>query len=161
MIQSRKKERMVKLTVEVVDKDVYKTRISSVGSKPSSGMTSEADAGLWAEGHGESCRSSTQAQQVELPVIDWETLTIIPDLDGEARPMVDEEVICEAMGFKAAEENAAEQRDSKPIIHPIPHELQDDMREAEIDVDDKDPEEPDNDWDGITLTYLLGMCILA
>lgn len=89
--------------------------------------------------------------------MDWSTLTIIPedDQDGEAHALVDEDVVFEAMDFKAANERAEEaaRAASIPIIPP---ELQEDMNEACINVNDNEPSQPVLDWDTDNLDMRVG-----
>jgi hypothetical protein len=79
--------------------------------------------------------------------IDWSTLTILVDeeQDGEANVIADEEMVYEAMGFKAAHEAAAEENEAG--IPDMPLDVEQDMGEVVVNVDDNDPAEPMQDWD--------------
>ncbi|KAJ1295614.1 hypothetical protein BS78_01G236500 [Paspalum vaginatum] len=121
MIQSRLNDRFAKLVVEVVLKERYDPNFSSVGSKATS----------------------------ELPEVDWDTSIILPEpyQDGEAVDLVDEDRIFEAMGFKATDDRAEQQRAAAPNPASTVHIDEEDMRDASIDVNDIAPEEPAQDWD--------------
>ncbi|WVZ82562.1 hypothetical protein U9M48_029816, partial [Paspalum notatum var. saurae] len=152
MIQSRLNDRVAKLIVEVVTKEGYQFGYSSAGSKATSGpsgVTSQAAPVIApdvVEGAGDTCSSPFDE---EIPIVDWETLIILPepDQDGEANVLFDEAAIFEAMGFKAAGDMADQERTRERDIQVIPIDIEEEMREASINVDDNVPEEPLMDWD--------------
>ncbi|KAJ1265238.1 hypothetical protein BS78_08G063800, partial [Paspalum vaginatum] len=84
-----------------------------------------------------------------IPPVDWSELTILPmpEMDGDAAAVADEERVFEAMGFKAADIDGEQARYVEIPIPVIPTEIENDMSDASIPVDDKDPEEPLLDWD--------------
>ena len=88
--------------------------------------------------------------------MDWSTLTVIPeaDQDGEATAIVDEDIVFEAMGFKAADERAQEAVER--AIPVIPPEVQNDMDEVGINVDDTEPTELVLDWDRNNPDMMVG-----
>jgi len=113
-------ERQANIVVEVVDKPGYQQINTSTRSAGTSGVTSAADGPHNAEGVGDTFTSHDDSQLAEF-VVDWSTLTIIPeeDQDGEIHTLVDEDVVFEAMGFKAADERAeAAARAAIPDIPP-------------------------------------------
>jgi len=120
MIKSRMCERQANIVVEVVDKPGYQQINTSTRSAGTSGVTSATDGPHYAEGACDTFTSHDNSQQPEF-VVDWSTLTIIPeeDQDGEIHTLVDEDVVFEAMGFKAADERAeAAARAAIPDIPP-------------------------------------------
>jgi hypothetical protein len=134
--------------------------VSKAGYQNTNNWTNEGVSGVTNEGAGESCSSPAQSfqaqpeqqqqeQQPQPEYIDWSTLTILPEAeqDGEAYVLADEEMVYEAMGFKAADEAAAEAAQEEETIPNIPPDVQQQMDEAGIFVDDNDPEEPILDWD--------------
>jgi hypothetical protein len=152
MILSRIGERVANLVIEVVDKPGYQQMHNSIRSRGTSGVTSAADIPQYAEGAGDTITSQNKFQEAKF-VVDWSTLTIIPedDQNGEAHALVDEDVVFEAIGFKAADERAEEvaKAASIPVIPP---ELQEDMNEAGINVNDNEPSELVLDGIGIIQT---------
>jgi hypothetical protein len=153
MIQRRLNDGMAQLNVEVVEKEGYQYQNfqSSVGSKATSGVTRHAGPSQGcpapnAEGVGDTY-TSPEMEQAPV-VVDWDSLIIFqqPDQDGEANGLVDEDTVFEAMGFKAADEAAAEE-EIEPPIPSIPLEIENIMRDDSIHVDDKDPTKPMMDWD--------------
>ncbi|KAJ1261025.1 hypothetical protein BS78_10G276500 [Paspalum vaginatum] len=147
MIQSRLNDRFAKLVVEVVLKEGYDQNFSSITSKATSGVTSQADPlSIGAEAVGDTHSSPID---IEFPEVDWDTLIILPepDQDGEAVDLVDEDRIFEAMGFKAADDKAEQQRAAAPNPASTIHIDEEDMRDASIDVNGIAPEEPAQDWD--------------
>jgi hypothetical protein len=140
MIQSRLNHRMAELNVEIVEKEGYQYQ-NFQNSVATSGVTSHV------EGVGDTC-TSPQMEPDPVVEVDWSSLIIFPqpDQDGEANVLVDEDNVFEAMGFKAADQAAAEE-DIEPPIPSIPAELEKVMSDAAIFVDDKDPTEPMMDWD--------------
>ncbi|CAN6362348.1 unnamed protein product [Urochloa humidicola] len=114
MIQSRLNQRMPELNVEIVEKDAYQYQ-NLQSSVATSGITSHAGPSKVCppsnvEGVGD---TSTSPQMEPEPVVevDWDSLIIFPqpDQDGEAHVLVDEDNVFEAMGFKAADQTAAEE----------------------------------------------------
>jgi hypothetical protein len=76
-------------------------------------------------------------------------LTILPEAeqDGETYVLGDEEIVYEAMGFKATDEAAAEAAQEEAAILNIPPDVQQQMDEASIFVDNNDPAQLILDWD--------------
>jgi len=148
MIKSRLGERQANIVVEVVDKPGYQQMNTSTRSVGTSGVTSAVDGPYYAEGADDTFTSQDDSHQAEF-VVDWSTLTIIPkgDQDGEIHALVDEDVVFEAMGFKAADDRAEEAARSTSSIPDIPPGVQQDMNEADIHVNDNDPSEPMLHWD--------------
>jgi len=118
MIQSRLSDKFANVVVEVVYKDGYQQADSplqqAARSVATSGVTSEAHAQTsfptsFAEGAGDTFKSHDQAEQT-FEVVDWTTLTILPDpeQDGEAFVIANEDEVYEAMGFKEVGEIADE-----------------------------------------------------
>jgi hypothetical protein len=131
--------------VQVFDKKGYQN-INSWVNEGVSGVTNKSG--------GESCSSpahSFQAQpeqqqheqQQQTKFIDWSTLTILSEVeqDGVAYVLADEDMVYEAMGFKAADEAvaAAAAADEEPASPDIPPDVQQEMDEAGINVNDNDP----------------------
>ena len=107
-------------------------------------MTSEAHAQTsfptsFAEGAGDTFKSHDQAEQT-FEVVDWTTLTILPDpeQDGEAFVIANEDEVYEAMGFKEVGEIADEVAREEAAIPGISAELAKDMSEAGVHVDDNE-----------------------
>ena len=155
MIQSRLVQRVANLVVEVVEKPGYQQINSSNRSVGTSGVTSAADVPQYGEGAGDTFTSQEEFQEAEY-VVDWSTLTVIPeaDQDGEATAIVDEDIVFEAMGFKAADERAQEAVER--AIPVIPPEEQNDMDEVGINVDDTEPTELVLDWDRNNPDMMVG-----
>lgn len=152
MIQDRLDVKVANLVVEVVEKEDYNNAKSqsSVGSKATSCVTSKEPVcpSAYGEGGEDTSTSPDQVEHAEY-VVDWSTLTNIPeeDADGDPNILVDEDKIYEAMGFKAADDRA-EQESSKEVPIPvIPIELQLDMMDAAVEVDDRANAELVMDWD--------------
>jgi hypothetical protein len=76
-------------------------------------------------------------------------LTILaePNEDGEAKEVVDEDKVYEAMGFKAADARAEEAAREAVPIPTMTAEMQSDMADVAVPVDDHVGEEPMFDWD--------------
>ncbi|KAJ1255332.1 hypothetical protein BS78_K263400 [Paspalum vaginatum] len=152
MIQDRLDVKVAKLVVEVVEKEDYNNAKSqsSVGSKAISCVTSKEPVcpSVCGEGGEDTSTSLDQSEHAEY-IVDWSTLTIIPeaDADGDPNILVDEDKIYEAMGFKAADDIAEQQGSEEVPIPIIPIELQLDMMDAVVDVDDRANAEPVMDWD--------------
>ena len=157
MIQSRLSDKFANVVVEVVYKDGYQQADSplqqAARSVATSGVTSEAHAQTsfptsFAEGAGDTFKSHDQAEQT-FEVVDWTTLTILPDpeQDGEAFVIANEDEVYEAMGFKEVGEIADEVAREEAAIPGISAELAEDMSEAGVHVDDNEATEPIMDWD--------------
>ncbi|XP_012701350.1 uncharacterized protein LOC101765173 [Setaria italica] len=73
--------------------------------------------------------------------------------DGEAYVLTDEDMVYEAMGFKATDEAAAQAaaqaaaEEEEGSIPDIPPDVQEEMHEDGINVDDNEPSEPILEWD--------------
>ncbi|CAL4897672.1 unnamed protein product [Urochloa decumbens] len=133
LIQARWDVRELYLSCEVVDKDGY-SAFGSCAANASSGNASGVTH-AHSEAVGDSCSSPQTVPDYE---VDWATLTIIADADkdGDATFLADENDLYEAFGFKAADDAAETAVDEETPIPVIPPELQEEMRDAEILVDD-------------------------
>lgn len=104
----------------------------------------------YAEGAGDTCTSPPgEIPQDQADELDWESLTIIPEGDktDEQIPIVDEELIYDAIGLKDKNERAEEGRVEDIPIPGMCSEVQRDIAEEAIPVDDTEPTEPMYDWD--------------
>jgi hypothetical protein len=151
LIKDRWNDRVAILVVDVGSKHAQTGNASS-GVRCSSGVTSAQGSAApdiaqgssipdIAEGSGDTASSPPPSAPVEVAEeVNWAELTILaePNEDGEAKEVVDEDQVYEAMGFKASGEAA---REAVPIP-TMTAEMQSDMAEAAVPVDDHVDEEP-------------------
>ncbi|KAJ1255469.1 hypothetical protein BS78_K214700 [Paspalum vaginatum] len=154
MLQSRLNDRFAKLVVEVITKDGYDPKISSGGSKATSGVTSQAVPGSTSdEGFGD---THTSPIDMEFTEIDWDSLVIMPepDEDGDPKVLVEEDRIYEAMGFMEPDDRQQQRETREETAAEV--NIEEEMREAGVDVNDTAVEEPVQDWDMENLDVSVG-----
>jgi hypothetical protein len=154
-IKFRWHENAVNLAIEVAEKDGSQP-VETVGTAVRGGCSvaqgifgvTDADAAGSVEGGGvgvtgDTCTSPGNAEPT-YSTVDWSMLTIIPEVanDGDMFPLVDEDKVSEAIGFKEVDETAAAEATKEYAIPVISIDIQDDMRAAGLPVDDHDPSEP-------------------
>ena len=134
---SRMDEKVMHVSCDVVEKDaaglnVVVSRSNKGGSCAIAAQSGVTNAGN-AEGLADTC-STPDEGRAEGTVVDWTTLTILPNenCDGEANAVANEDQIYEAFGFKEADEAPA---DEVPIPN-IPADVEAEMNEAAIPVND-------------------------
>jgi hypothetical protein len=86
--------------------------------------------------------SSDVVENVSTIPVDWSTLVVEPEIDGEEKP-VDEKAMFALLGIKAEEWGVV----YIPVVAPIPDYEQHDVKEAVLVVDEQAPEEPLIVWD--------------
>ncbi|WVZ93804.1 hypothetical protein U9M48_039759 [Paspalum notatum var. saurae] len=133
MIECRLDVRVMKLTVDVIDKEVYKKPVSSLCI-----ALSTHDVSVVTGAVGE---SGTVGVNDNLIVVQYEAN------DGESNALVDEAEVYEAMGFEIFDNEAAEKTDQEYAIPAMSAEIDNDFREAAIPVDDNEVNEQVVDWD--------------
>ncbi|WVZ84976.1 hypothetical protein U9M48_031941, partial [Paspalum notatum var. saurae] len=150
MIECRLDEKVMHLTVDVVEKQAYKK-----GSHLNAGSSSHAISGVTHGGvedeTGDCTGNSPDAsEQPFVPYeVDWDTLVVAQDEahDGDPTDVVDEAAVYMSMGFEAKDREAAEKADEAYAIPCMTAEMEKDFSEASILVDDNDMAEPIADWD--------------
>ena len=127
-----------------------------------SGIGANSGAPENAEGCGDTSSSPPPPQPSvpdDIPVdVDWAKNFIMPDEEGDHNAAVDEDILYEAMGFKAADERAEEATRQAVPIPTMTAEMQSDMAEAAIPVHDNVEEEPLFDWDRDNPDMSVGTC---
>ncbi|RLM65341.1 hypothetical protein C2845_PM16G20390 [Panicum miliaceum] len=112
LLHSRWAERLANMCVQVVEKDGHQdVGTTSSNAAAASGVlgfgVTDAVEGGGGGGVGDTCTSPDAAYGN----VDWSTLTVIPEEanDDDMLALADEDKVFEAMGFKEADEKAAEE----------------------------------------------------
>jgi len=174
LIKERWDERVALVVVDVVSKNGQGSGTAGTVRSASGVTTAEASgvhanaggsgigAGSGAPENAEGCGDTSSSPPPpqpsvpdDIPVdVDWANIFIMPDEEGDHNAAVDEDILYEAMGFKAADERAEEAARQAVHIPTMTAEMQSGMAEADDNVE----EEPLFDWDRDNPDMSVGTC---
>ncbi|WVZ85958.1 hypothetical protein U9M48_032813 [Paspalum notatum var. saurae] len=150
MIQCRLDVRVMKLSVDVIEKEGYKKPVNTTFIASSTHAGSMVTGTIGDSGDCTGTVGVNEDEQAHIGGLgDWDSLVVIQEEanDDDPNAVVDEAAVYVAMGFAAFDNEVAEQANQEYGIPGLSAEMDNDTREAAIPVDDNGMDEAVVDWD--------------